>query len=164
MTSESISANNHPFGLIFILTVTRILFQVRLAKGLQLAYDLTLHSNRLAKYLFWDEPNSGLDPYTAILIDNLLQELTHEYQMTTVINTHDMNSLMQIGERILFIKEGCMAWSGVNSEVFKSATKQALEDFKGKKIKIGRARMFEDKTKELDDPGMYALNKLSQAF
>ena len=50
------------------------------------------------------------------------------------------------------------------SEVFKSATKQALEDFKGKKIKIGRARMFEDKTKELDDPGMYALNKLSQAF
>ena len=50
------------------------------------------------------------------------------------------------------------------SEVFKSATKQALDDFKGKKIKIGRARMFEDKTKELDDPGMYALNKLSQAF
>ena len=50
------------------------------------------------------------------------------------------------------------------SEVFKSATKQALENFKGKKIKIGRARMFEDKTKELDDPGMYALNKLSQAF
>ena len=50
------------------------------------------------------------------------------------------------------------------SEVFKSATKQALEDFKGKKIKIGRARMFEDKTKELDDPGMYALNKLSQPF
>ena len=53
------------------------------------------------KYLFCDEPNSGLDPYTAILIDNLLQELTHEYEMTTVINTHDMNSLMQIGERIL---------------------------------------------------------------
>ena len=58
------------------------------------------------KYLFCDEPNSGLDPYTAILIDNLLQELTHEYGMTTVINTHDMNSLVQIGERILFIKDG----------------------------------------------------------
>ena len=70
------------------------------------------------KYLFCDEPNSGLDPYTAILIDNLLQELTHEYGMTTVINTHDMNSLVQIGERILFIKDGKMAWSGVNSEVF----------------------------------------------
>ena len=75
------------------------------------------------KYLFCDEPNSGLDPYTAILIDNLLQELTHEYGMTTVINTHDMNSLVQIGERILFIKDGTMAWSGVNSEVFKSDNK-----------------------------------------
>ena len=80
------------------------------------------------KYLFCDEPNSGLDPYTAILIDNLLQELTHEYGMTTVINTHDMNSLVQIGERILFIKEGCIAWSGVNSEVFKSDNKD-LQDF-----------------------------------
>jgi phospholipid/cholesterol/gamma-HCH transport system ATP-binding protein len=80
------------------------------------------------KYLFCDEPNSGLDPHTAILIDNLLQELTHEYGMTTVINTHDMNSLMQIGERILFIKEGQMAWSGVNTEVFKSDN-QDLQDF-----------------------------------
>ena len=80
------------------------------------------------KYLFCDEPNSGLDPYTAILIDNLLQELTHEYEMTTVINTHDMNSLMQIGERILFIKEGSMAWSGLNTEVFKSDN-QDLQDF-----------------------------------
>ena len=80
------------------------------------------------KYLFCDEPNSGLDPYTAILIDNLLQELTHEYGMTTVINTHDMNSLVQIGERILFIKGGKMAWSGVNSEVFKSDNKD-LQDF-----------------------------------
>ena len=70
------------------------------------------------KYLFCDEPNSGLDPHTAILIDNLLQELTHEYGMTTVINTHDMNSLVQIGERILFIKDGEMAWSGLNSKSF----------------------------------------------
>jgi len=80
------------------------------------------------KYLFCDEPNSGLDPHTAILIDNLLQELTHEYGMTTVINTHDMNSLVQIGERILFIKDGGMSWSGVNSEVFKSDN-QDLQDF-----------------------------------
>ena len=72
------------------------------------------------KYLFCDEPNSGLDPHTAILIDNLLQELTHEYGMTTVINTHDMNSLFQIGERILFIKDGKKAWTGSNSQVFKS--------------------------------------------
>tara|TARA_B100000575_G_C23061906_1_gene611369 strand:+ start:359 stop:1114 length:756 start_codon:yes stop_codon:yes gene_type:complete len=80
------------------------------------------------KYLFCDEPNSGLDPHTAILIDDLLQELTHEYGMTTVINTHDMNSLVQIGERILFIKDGEMAWSGVNYEVFKSDNKD-LQDF-----------------------------------
>jgi len=80
------------------------------------------------KYLFCDEPNSGLDPYTAILIDNLLQEITHEYGMTTVINSHDMNSLMQIGERILFIKKGSMAWHGVNTEVFESDN-QDLQDF-----------------------------------
>ena len=80
------------------------------------------------KYLFCDEPNSGLDPHTAILIDNLLQELTHEYGMTTVINTHDMNSLVQIGERILFIKDGKMAWSGLNSEVFKSDNPD-IQDF-----------------------------------
>ena len=80
------------------------------------------------KYLFCDEPNSGLDPHTAILIDNLLQELTHEYGMTTVINTHDMNSLFQIGERILFIKDGKRAWSGLNSQVFKSDN-QDIQDF-----------------------------------
>jgi phospholipid/cholesterol/gamma-HCH transport system ATP-binding protein len=80
------------------------------------------------KYLFCDEPNSGLDPYTAILIDNLLQELTYEYGMTTVINTHDMNSVMEIGDRILFIKEGKMAWEGTNADIFKSEN-QDLEDF-----------------------------------
>jgi len=80
------------------------------------------------KYLFCDEPNSGLDPYTAILIDNLLQELTYEYGMTTVINTHDMNSVMEIGDRILFIKEGKMAWEGTNADIFK-AENQDLQDF-----------------------------------
>ena len=55
-------------------------------------------------YLFCDEPNSGLDPNTAILIDNLIQEITKEYQITTVINTHDMNSVMEIGEKIVFLK------------------------------------------------------------
>jgi phospholipid/cholesterol/gamma-HCH transport system ATP-binding protein len=80
------------------------------------------------KYLFCDEPNSGLDPYTAILIDNLLQELTYEYGMTTVINTHDMNSVMEIGERILFIKEGMMAWEGTKADILKADTKN-LQDF-----------------------------------
>jgi len=80
------------------------------------------------KYLFCDEPNSGLDPYTAILIDNLLKELTYEYGMTTVINTHDMNSVMEIGDRILFIKDGKMAWEGTNTDIIK-AENQDLQDF-----------------------------------
>ncbi|MCH1437897.1 MAG: ATP-binding cassette domain-containing protein [Flavobacteriales bacterium] len=80
------------------------------------------------KYLFCDEPNSGLDPYTAILIDNLLQELTYEYGMTTVINTHDMNSVMEIGDRILFIKDGQRAWQGTKAAIL-NADNQDLHDF-----------------------------------
>ena len=72
------------------------------------------------KYLFCDEPNSGLDPRTAILIDNLIQEITIEYQITTVINTHDMNSVMEIGEKIVFLEHGIKQWEGTNQEVFKT--------------------------------------------
>ncbi|MFC4268566.1 ABC transporter ATP-binding protein [Polaribacter marinivivus] len=72
------------------------------------------------KYLFCDEPNSGLDPQTATVIDNLIQEITDEYKITTVINTHDMNSVMEIGEKILFLKNGIKAWEGTNEEIFKT--------------------------------------------
>ena len=72
------------------------------------------------KYLFCDEPNSGLDPKTAILIDNLIQEITKEYDITTVINSHDMNSVMEIGEKIIFLKDGYMEWEGSNKEIFKT--------------------------------------------
>ncbi|WP_224483819.1 ABC transporter ATP-binding protein [Robertkochia aurantiaca] len=72
------------------------------------------------KYLFCDEPNSGLDPKTAILIDNLIQEITQEYDITTVINTHDMNSVMEIGEKIVFLKNGLKEWEGTNKEIFKT--------------------------------------------
>ncbi|WP_420320250.1 ABC transporter ATP-binding protein [Flagellimonas sp.] len=72
------------------------------------------------KYLFCDEPNSGLDPKTAILIDNLIQEITKEYNITTVINTHDMNSVMEIGEKIIFLKDGYKEWEGTNKEIFKT--------------------------------------------
>ena len=72
------------------------------------------------KYLFCDEPNSGLDPRTAILIDNLIQEITREFNITTVINTHDMNSVMEIGEKILFLKDGYKEWEGTNKEIFKT--------------------------------------------
>jgi len=72
------------------------------------------------KYLFCDEPNSGLDPKTAILIDNLIQEITQEYDITTVINSHDMNSVMEIGEKIIFLKDGFKEWEGSNKEIFKT--------------------------------------------
>ncbi|WP_430909041.1 ABC transporter ATP-binding protein [Maribacter sp. 2-571] len=72
------------------------------------------------KYLFCDEPNSGLDPKTAILIDNLIKEITEEYHIVTIINTHDMNSVMQIGEKILFLKNGLKEWEGTKHEIFKT--------------------------------------------
>ncbi len=80
------------------------------------------------KYLFCDEPNSGLDPNTAILIDNLIKEITEEYNITTVINTHDMNSVMEIGEKIIFLKSGLKAWEGNKGEIFKTDN-QAIVDF-----------------------------------
>lgn len=80
------------------------------------------------KYLFCDEPNSGLDPKTAIVIDNLIQEITEEYDMTTIINTHDMNSVMEIGKKILFLKDGLKAWEGSNKEIFKTDNK-VVTDF-----------------------------------
>ncbi|AWG21332.1 ABC transporter ATP-binding protein [Flavobacterium faecale] len=70
------------------------------------------------KYLFCDEPNSGLDPNTSILIDNLIKEITEEYNITTVINTHDMNSVMEIGDNILFLKNGLKEWQGNKEEIF----------------------------------------------
>ncbi len=80
------------------------------------------------KYLFCDEPNSGLDPKTAILIDNLIHEITQEYDITTVINTHDMNSVMEIGEKIIFLKNGYKEWEGTNKEIFKTDN-EAVTDF-----------------------------------
>lgn len=80
------------------------------------------------KYLFCDEPNSGLDPKTALIIDDLIHSITIEYKMTTVINTHDMNSVMNIGDNIIFIKEGILEWQGNNTQVI-SSNNQALNDF-----------------------------------
>ena len=80
------------------------------------------------KYLFCDEPNSGLDPKTAMVIDNLIQEITEEYNITTVINSHDMNSVMEIGDKIVFLKDGHKAWEGSNKTIFKTDNK-AVTDF-----------------------------------
>lgn len=80
------------------------------------------------KYLFCDEPNSGLDPKTSILIDELLSDITHEYNITTIINTHDMNSVLGIGENIVFIDKGYREWVGDKDKIFQT-TNKTLNDF-----------------------------------
>ena len=80
------------------------------------------------KFLFCDEPNSGLDPKTAIIIDNLIQEITKEYGITTVINTHDMNSVIEIGENIIFLKDGVNEWEGNNKSIYNSQNNN-FDDF-----------------------------------
>ncbi|PPK94945.1 phospholipid/cholesterol/gamma-HCH transport system ATP-binding protein [Nonlabens xylanidelens] len=80
------------------------------------------------RFLFCDEPNSGLDPKTATVIDNLIQEITHERDITTVIISHDMNSVMEIGETIVFLKDGKLAWKGTNQEIFKTDN-ETVTDF-----------------------------------
>ena len=80
------------------------------------------------KYLFCDEPNSGLDPKTSLVIDELLHSITHEYKITTIINTHDMNSVMGIGENIVFIYQGAKEWQGVSADVMGSENER-LSDF-----------------------------------
>jgi phospholipid/cholesterol/gamma-HCH transport system ATP-binding protein len=80
------------------------------------------------KYLFCDEPNSGLDPKTALVIDDLISEITHEYGITTVINTHDMNSVMEIGEKVVFIHEGHKGWEGAKDDIL-DTTDENLNDF-----------------------------------
>ena len=80
------------------------------------------------KYLFCDEPNSGLDPYTSILIDRLISDLTKEFNMTTVVNTHDMNSILEIGDKIGFIHQGRMLWQGDKNTILQPDCQQ-LKDF-----------------------------------
>jgi phospholipid/cholesterol/gamma-HCH transport system ATP-binding protein len=79
-------------------------------------------------YLFCDEPNSGLDPQTSIVIDELIMEITHEFDITTVVVTHDMNSVMGIGEKIMFLYKGEKLWEGSNQDIMKSGVKE-LDDF-----------------------------------
>ena len=80
------------------------------------------------RYLFCDEPNSGLDPQTSIVIDNLIHEITKEYNITTIINTHDMNSVMEIGEKIVYIHEGNKWWEGTKEEILHAENRE-LNDF-----------------------------------
>lgn len=80
------------------------------------------------KYLLCDEPNSGLDPETGIVIDNLIKEITEEFQMTTIVNSHDMNSVLEIGDKVIFIYQGCKSWEGSREEVL-NTNNEALNKF-----------------------------------
>ena len=96
------------------------LFPGELSGGMKKRVAIARAISLNPRYLFCDEPNSGLDPITAILIDALIKELTEEYSMTTIINTHDMNSVMEIGEKIIFISNGKKYWEGNKNEVLHS--------------------------------------------
>ncbi len=95
-------------------------FPAEISGGMQKRVAIARAIVNRPKYLFCDEPNSGLDPHTATVIDNLIHELTVEYDITTVVITHDMNSLLEIGENIAFLKDGVLAWKGDKSKIFKT--------------------------------------------
>ena len=104
------------------------------------------------RYLFCDEPNSGLDPKTSILIDELLSDITHEYGITTVINTHDMNSVLGIGENIIFINQGHREWVGDMSQIYTTAN-EALNNF------VFATRLFQEVREYVAEHGTIDKNK-----
>jgi len=103
-------------------------FPSELSGGMQKRVAIARAIVNNPSYLFCDEPNSGLDPKTAIVIDNLIKEITEESNITTIINSHDMNSVMEIGEKIIFLKNGALEWNGSKSNIFKTDN-QAVTDF-----------------------------------
>ena len=104
------------------------LYPSELSGGMQKRVAIARAISMQPKYLFCDEPNSGLDPVTAILIDELIKEITVEYQMTTIVITHDMNSVLEIGDNILFIDNGVKKWQGNKDEILNVKVKE-LHDF-----------------------------------
>ncbi|MDX5325205.1 MAG: ATP-binding cassette domain-containing protein [Bacteroidota bacterium] len=103
------------------------LFPAEISGGMQKRVAIARAISMNPKYLFCDEPNSGLDPETSIVIDNLIQEITYEFGMTTVINTHDMNSVLEIGDKVLLIKDGRKAWEGSKNEILHSENQDVVD-------------------------------------
>ncbi len=110
------------------LTGANNLYPSEISGGMQKRVAIARAIALNPKYLFCDEPNSGLDPKTSLLIDELVSDITKEYNMTTIINTHDMNSVMGIGENIIFLNKGHKEWVGTKEDIFTSQS-QALNDF-----------------------------------
>lgn len=118
------------------------MFPAEISGGMQKRVSIARAISMNPKYLFCDEPNSGLDPETAIVIDQLIQELTHEFNMTTIVNTHDMNSVLEIGDHVVFMKDGYKVWEGTNNEVLGSTNADVEEYvFKSKLFKQVRAAL-----------------------
>ena len=103
------------------------LFPAELSGGMQKRAAIARAIVQNPKYLICDEPNSGLDPITSIVIDNLISDITHEFNMTTIINTHDMNSVMEIGEKVMFIHNGYKDWEGTKDDILDSTEKNLNE-------------------------------------
>ena len=111
-----------------ILPVAYNLMPAEISGGMQKRVAIARAIAMNPKYLFCDEPNSGLDPKTSLVIDQLIHEITQEYNICTVINSHDMNSILEIGDHIVFLKDGCMVWEGTKDNVY-SETNADLNDF-----------------------------------
>jgi len=126
-TEEKMERVNFCLTRVNILNANH-LFPSELSGGMKKRVAIARAISLNPKYLFCDEPNSGLDPITAILIDELIKEITEEFCMTTIVNTHDMNSVMEIGEKIVFIHEGVKCWEGSKHEILDSDCK-ILNDF-----------------------------------
>ncbi len=110
------------------MTNSNQLFPAELSGGMKKRAAIARAISLNPKYLFCDEPNSGLDPKTAIVIDNLIKEITERFDITTIVNTHDMNSVLEIGDKVVFIYEGKKMWEGTNEDIFQSDSKE-LNDF-----------------------------------
>lgn len=115
-------------GRVNLDETTHNLFPSEISGGMQKRAAIARAIALNPRYLFCDEPNSGLDPFTSLVIDRLIKEITEEYDITTIVNTHDMNSVMEIGENIIFIKDGEKAWEGNRHQIFDS-NNNSLNDF-----------------------------------
>jgi phospholipid/cholesterol/gamma-HCH transport system ATP-binding protein len=118
------------------------LFPAELSGGMKKRVAIARAIAMNPKYLFCDEPNSGLDPITSILIDELIAEITEEFNITTVVITHDMNSVLEIGDRIAFLYKGVKTWEGTRDEILRSDNKVLSEFvYANKFLKAFRERL-----------------------
>ena len=123
---EKIERANFCLSMVNLENVNK-LFPAELSGGMKKRVAIARAIAMNPKYLFCDEPNSGLDPLTAIVIDNLISDITKEYNITTVINTHDMNSVIEIGDKISYIHKGKLWWEGNRESILESDNEQLNE-------------------------------------